>query len=186
MHPETLGGVFTAIPDVVTVGHAKPRGACAASHRIGFTEPGTRFVSGQLVLDARWECRGVEDERCTGFCSCIVEEMASDTQRMADIMSFAFEERLGLVVCSRAKHRSVAASQILEHCFNRRVNYDFAVKQRPCAACASPANKFGINRALRRLPRCVTLPLSAQMAWLSPDVCHQLSSVRCRDCCRQD
>ena len=169
VHPETLGSVFTAILDVVTVGHAKPRSGWAATHRIGPTRPGTRFLcGGQLVLDARWAGRGDEDDRCTGFCSCIVEEMASHTERMAGIMSFAFEERPGWVVCNRAKHRSVAASQILEYCFNLRVNYDFAVEQGRCAVCDSPANRAGINRALRRLPRCVTRPLAAQMPWLGP------------------
>ena len=170
VHPETLGSVFTAILDVVTVGHAKQRSGCAATHCIGPTKPGTRFVGGgQLVLDARWEGRGDGDERCTGFCSCVVEQIASDPQRMAGIMSFAFQERSGWVVCNRAKHRSVAASRILEYCFNRRVNYDFAVQQRRCAVCASPAHSAGINRAIRSLPRCVTRPLAAQMTWLGPD-----------------
>ena len=156
VHPDCVSLVdHASLGGVILVGHTDERGPYPPSHCIGMRAPGVRIFNEELVLDARWKGRGENDsDDCSGYCTSTCIDFARDAVRVADVLTFAIHCRSGLICCNRAKHRSVAAAQILQHVFHRRVNYSYAARQRCAQCCGRPAhaNIHEIYMALRSLP----------------------------------
>ena len=152
-HDSELGGQ-------ITVGHTCYRGRHRPAPDLGdFGQRertcGVLEVNEQLVLDARWTGRGQTDTPgCSGFCASVCAETAKDADRVGDILNFAARRRQGIIVCERAKHRSVSAAKILELVCRRQVDYSYAVRPR-CDRCCKKKVEDDLNviwNALRNLP----------------------------------
>ena len=111
-HPDCLRPSNTDRNAVITNGHTKERDFTPASHNIGPKTPSGRRDTNGLVLDARWLGRYRYSGECKGYCCDVVRETMRNSERMADILDFAFAQGSGMVACKLATHRSVAAGKI--------------------------------------------------------------------------
>ena len=160
MHPQCL----RALPNLgarpqLDVHHTEKRGMKKASIDIGPEQPGVRTLDGRLILDARWRfAQGREDLDCTGHCLELCESLATHELSCAMVIEFAERIRnyeVGHICCVRGKHRSVAAANILQICFNLAVNMDCAARER-CHKCCNRRvidNAASLFQAFRRLPQ---------------------------------
>ena len=71
---------------------------------------------------------------------------------MADILEFAILRESGVVACNRATHRSVGAGKVLEHFFNRPVNYGAASRNNCRCRRRADMDVDYLSHAARSLP----------------------------------
>ena len=157
VHPQSVRLVHaTDLGGTVLVGHTLVRGRHPPTHPLPeFEDTGVRDVHETVVLDARWGGHGLRDNgACSGFCTSVCMRTARNGKRVSDILRFAQRCCQGIVLCERAKHRSVSASKILELLFHRRVDYRHACKRRCHQCCGKPAEDYlgDLCKALRTLP----------------------------------
>ena len=150
LEPNELGGV-------IVVGHTRNRGQKQASHDIGPSNPGVRWMGENLILDARWvEWEGgeMETNSCSGYCTRLACATARNPVQFGRVLQFAFLCREGLVCCSHGKHRSVSAAMLLKLCFRRKVDFSRASRDRTSTCCNSAisSNLTKLCSALRELP----------------------------------
>jgi hypothetical protein len=142
----------------ITVDLTEGRGNTGPSIDIGAAETGVRDVGDDLILDARWTTPFPRSTRdCTGHCFCLCHSMMTEPKCFAAILRFAAAlqgRKTGRVCCAHAKHRSVAAANILRLCFGVDVNFSLATKDRTETCCRKRAadNVTSMLRALRCLP----------------------------------
>ena len=134
------------------------RGSTRQSIDIGPVATGVRDVNDELVLDARW---GVplprSTQECTGHCFSLCHSVIQEPECFAAILRFAAAlqgRRVGYVCCAHAKHRSVAAANLLRLCFGVSVDFRLATCDRSDRCCRKRAADHvpHLLRALRSLP----------------------------------
>ena len=151
MHPDCLEYVETGNDGPVMIGHTDRRGRHVASSDLGGWDPGVRRYGNQLVLDARWS-GSMNTGDCKGYCTAYVEELVRRSNRMADILEFAIRRESGIVASNRATHRSVGAGKVLEHFFNRPVNYGAASRNNCRCPRRADMDVGYLSHAARSLP----------------------------------
>ena len=163
VHPQCL--VLDSDPQLlepIRVGHVKDRNKTTASHpSFKWCKPrgSVGYASNTHYLDARFEDNVSFDSEssCSGHCFPLCCETAGSSNRMAVILRFAALRKGGLVFCSRGKHRSVAAANILEFVFGRRIDYGTCYyPPRNCHECGdrmTSGRVFALLQAMRALPR---------------------------------
>ena len=151
MHPECLEHLETGNDGCVVIGHADRRRSSKAGHALGDWDPGVRRYRDQLVLDARWSGL-MNTGNCKSYCTAYAAELVRRYNRMADILEFAIRRESGIVASNRATHRSVGAGKVLEHFFNRPVNYG-AASRNSCRCPRRADMDVGyLSHAARSLP----------------------------------
>jgi hypothetical protein len=159
VHPGCLRPLGSGnMPTSVTVELTEGRGSTEQSIDIGPAVTGVRDVNDDLVLDARWKAPFPRSTReCTGHCFSLCHSVIQEPECFAAILRFAAAlqgRRTGRVCCAHAKHRSVAAANILRLCFGVNVDFSLATKDRSANCCRKRAadNVTHLLRALRFLP----------------------------------
>jgi len=145
--------------EAITVDMTVGRGNRVPTIHIEDNMTGIKDVGNSFVLDARWNMRF--DKRtyeCTGHCFCWCHSVMTEPSCFASILRFAASLRVrgtGRVCCEHAKHRSVAAANILKLLFEVNVDYSHAARDRTRFCCGERAadNVARMLHALRELPR---------------------------------
>ena len=134
------------------------RGSTRQSIDIVPVSTGVRDVDDELVLDARWGFPLPRSTReCTGHCFGLCHSVIQEPECFAAILRFAAAlqgRRMGHVCCAHAKHRSVAAANILRLCFGVSVDFQLATCDRSDRCCRERAAVHvpDLLWALRSLP----------------------------------
>ena len=159
VHPECL---LPLGPDrgreAISVDLTDGRGHVKPSIHIDDERAGVKDVGNDLVLDARWSMSFRRStHECTGHCFSMCRSVLTEPSCFASILRFAASLRVrstGRVCCHHAKHRSVAAANILRLLFDINVDYSLAARDRTRDCCGSRAadNVIGMLQALRELP----------------------------------
>jgi hypothetical protein len=164
MHPACLHPLLPrGVPPQARIEMTEGRGSRGHSIDIGPVSVGCRLMNDSYVLDARWTLSLQRSTKeCSGHCYSLCRSVITNERCFADIFQFAvalqsaiFNELItGHVCCHHAKHRSVAAGVILQHCFGLPIGYEHASKERCDSCCRVRAMDHipGLLRALRSLP----------------------------------
>jgi len=159
VHPECLQPLGrTGKRESVRVDLTAGRGGVKPSIQISDTESGMKDVGSELVLDARWSLRFARTtHECTGHCFCICNSVLTEPTCFASVLRFAEALKVrstGRVCCEHAKHRSVAAANILKFLFEVDVDFSLASRDRTSTCCDERAadNVVCMLVALRKLP----------------------------------
>ena len=159
IHPDCLQPLSrTSRRESVRVDLTVGRGNHRPSIQIDDREPGVKYVKNELVLDARWTLRFARTtDDCTGHCLCICCSVLREPTCFASVLRFAQAlkiEGAGRVVCEHAKHRSVAAANILRFLFSVDIDFHLAAGDRTNSCCNERAadNVACLLVALRMLP----------------------------------
>jgi hypothetical protein len=165
MHPACLRPLQPIdIQPSARVDLTEGRGSRLPSIDIGPTAVGVRQVRGALVLDARWDFPlGRTTHECTGHCYCLCHSVITNERCFADILRFAAvlqNARMGHVCCAHAKHRSVAAANVLRLCFGIPVDLEQASGDR-CGRCCQKRAADHVPQLLRALRTVPALEVTA-------------------------
>jgi hypothetical protein len=159
IHPECLQPLSQASRrESVRVDLTVGRGAQGPSIEIDDLAPGMKYVKNELILDARWTLRFAQTtDRCTGHCLCICCSLLREPTCVASVLRFAQAlkiENKGRVACEHAKHRSVAAANILRFLFSVDIDFHLAARDRTASCCNERAadNVACLLVTLRMLP----------------------------------
>ena len=159
VHPDCLRPLGSEnVQPIVKVGLTEGRGRTSRSIDIGRVATGVREVNDELVLDARWRVplpRSTQE--CTGHCLSLCHSVIQEPECFATILRFAAAvrgRRLAHVCCAHAKHRSVAAANLLRLCFGVSVDFGLAIRDRSDGCCRERAADHVpcLLGALRSLP----------------------------------
>jgi len=159
IHPDCLQPLSQASRrESVRVDLTVGRGDHGPSIEIDDHAPGMKYVKNELVLDARWTLRFARTtHNCTGHCLCICCSILREPTCFASVLRFAQAlkiESTGRVACEHAKHRSVAAANILRFLFSVDIDFHLAARDRTASCCNERAadNVACLLVALRMLP----------------------------------
>jgi len=159
VHPDCLQPLGPARSrEAISVDLTVGRGDRGPSIHIEDNMTGVKDVGNDLVLDARWPMRfHKKTHDCTGHCFCMCYSVLTEPTCFASVLRFAAALRVrstGRVCCEHAKHRSVAAANILKLLFGINVDYSLASRDRTLSCCGKRAadNVISMLHALRELP----------------------------------
>jgi hypothetical protein len=173
MHPSCLQPLRPqGIPPQARIEMTEGRGSQGPSINIGPISVGARQVGESFVLDARWSLPFMRSTKeCSGHCYCLCHSVITNDRCFADILRFAailqsarFDELItGHVCCHHAKHRSVAAGNILQHCFGLPIGFEHASRER-CGTCCKVRAADHVPQLLRALRHLPTLEFNPEMS----------------------
>ena len=165
VHPDCLRPLRSeSVQSIVKVGLTDGRGRTGPSIDLGRVAVGVRHVNDELVLDARWSVPLFRStNECTGHCLSLCHSVVQTPECFAAILRFSSAvrgRRLAHVCCAHAKHRSVAAANLLWLCFGVSVDFGLAARDRSDGCCRERAADH-VPRLLRGLRSLPVFPVTA-------------------------